>query len=60
MSNNGVGSDAALLNQKIELGGHAFFYAEMRRLDEQAIDTDVQDAGNIIPAVAAPADPDVF
>jgi hypothetical protein len=55
-----VGFDAALLNEEVELSGHAFFDFEMRSLDEEAVDTDVQDAGDIVATVAAPADPDVF
>ena len=34
MTNNSLGFDSALLNQKIELGGHAFFSAEVRSRDK--------------------------
>jgi predicted NAD-dependent protein-ADP-ribosyltransferase YbiA (DUF1768 family) len=55
-----VGFYAAFLNQEIQLSRHAFFHAEVRRLDKQAIDTDVQDAGDIVAFVAAPAEPDIL
>jgi len=32
----------------------------MRRLDEEAIDADVEDVGDVLAAIAAPADPDVL
>jgi len=60
VTDNGVRFDAALGNEKVEPGGHAFFDAEMRSLDEHAVDVDIQDAGDVVEAVAAPADPDVF
>ena len=60
VANDGVRFDAAFLNQKVELGGHAFFDAEVRSLDEEAVDADVEDAGDVVAAVAAPADPDVL
>ena len=60
VANQSFGCDTAFLDQKIKLGGHALFHAEVRRLDKKAIDADVQDARNIIALVAAPADPDVF
>lgn len=60
MADDGVGFDAALLNEEVELGGHAFFDLEVRSLDEEAVDADIEDAGDIVAAVAAPADPDVF
>ena len=60
VTDDGVRFDTALLNEKVELGGHACFDAEMGSLDEHAVDVDVQDAGDVVEAVAAPADPDVF
>jgi hypothetical protein len=60
VANDGVGLDTAFLNQEIELGGHAFFHVQVRGLDKQAVDTDVQDAGDVVAAIAAPADPDVL
>jgi hypothetical protein len=60
VANYGVGFDAAFLNEEVELGGHAFFDFEVRGLDEEAVDGDVQNAGDIVAAVAAPADPDIF
>jgi len=60
VTDDGVGFDAALGNQKIEFGGHVFLDIEMGRLDEEAVSADVQNAGNVIAAVAAPADPDVL
>jgi hypothetical protein len=59
VANDGVGFDAALRNEEVELGGHAFFDFEVRSLDEEAVDADVDDAGDVVAAVAAPADPDV-
>ncbi len=60
VANDGLGSDAPFLNEKIELGGHSVLDLEMRGLDKKAVAADVQDAGDIIAAIAAPADPDVF
>jgi len=60
VANDGVGLDAALLNEEVELGGHAFLDLEVRGLDEKAVDADVEDAGDVVAAVAAPADPNVF
>jgi hypothetical protein len=60
VANHGVGPDAAFLDQEIELGRHALFHVEMRRLDEQAFDTDVQYTGDIITGIATPADPNVL
>lgn len=60
VTDDGVRSDTALLNEKVELGGHAFFDAEMGSLDEHAVDVDIQDARDVFTAVAAPADPDVL
>jgi hypothetical protein len=34
VANDGVGFDAALLNEEVELGGHALFHLEMGGLDE--------------------------
>jgi hypothetical protein len=59
VANLGVGFDAALLDEKVESGGHAFFHFETRGFDEEAIDADVEDAGDVLAAIAAPADPDV-
>ncbi len=60
VTNQSFGRDTSFLDQKIELGWHALFHAEVRRLDKQAINADVQDARNIVAVVAAPADPDIF
>jgi len=60
VTNRSIGRDAAFLDQKIQLGGHALFHAEVLRLDKKAIDADVQDARNIVALVAAPADPNVL
>jgi len=60
VADDGVGFDAAFLNEKVEFGGHAFFDFEVRGLDEQAVNADVQDAGDIVAAIAAQADPDVL
>jgi hypothetical protein len=60
VANEGVGLDAALLHEELEFGWHAFFDLEVRRLDEEAVDADVEDAGDIVAAVALPADPDVL
>ena len=60
VADDGVGLDAAFLNEEVELGGHAFFYLEVRGLDEKAVNTYVEDAGDVVPTVAAPADPNVF
>jgi hypothetical protein len=58
--NDCVSSDAAFLNKEIEFGGHGFFHTQVRGLDEEAVDADIQDAGNVVSSVAPPADPDVF
>ncbi len=60
MANDSVGLDAAFLNKEVELGRHAFFEFELRSLDEEAVDADVEDAGDIVAAVAAPANPDIL
>jgi len=60
VTNDGFGGDAALLNQKIEFGGHAFFDSLVRGLDKESVDADIQDVGDIVATVAAPADPDVL
>jgi len=60
VTDDGVCFDTALLNEKVEPGGHAFFDAEMGSLDEHAVDVDIQDAGDVVEAVTTPADPDVF
>ncbi|MGB6833889.1 MAG: hypothetical protein WCA94_09335 [Candidatus Acidiferrum sp.] len=59
MANDGVGLNAALLNEKVEFGGHTFLDFEMRSLDEEAVDADVEDAGDVIAAIAAPTNPNV-
>ena len=59
MANDGVGLDAALLNEKVEFGGHTFLDFEMRSLDEEAVDADVENAGDVIAAIAAPTNPNV-
>jgi hypothetical protein len=60
VTNDGVGFDAPLLNEKVEFCRHTLFHAEMRSFDEQAIDTDVQDARDVVASIAAPADPDIL
>jgi len=60
VADDSVGLDAAFLDEEVELGGHAFFDLEVRRLNEKAVDADVEDAGDVVAAVAAPADPNVF
>ena len=60
MAHDCVGLYAPFLNQKIELGRHALFHTEVRSLDKQAVDTDVQDAGDIIAFVASPAEPNIL
>src|SRR5579863_6183123 len=60
VTNQSFGCDTAFLDQKIQLGGHAFFHAQVWGLDKKAIDADVQDARNIVALVAAPADPNVL
>ena len=60
VADDGVGLDAAFLNEEVELGGHAFFDLDVRGLDEKAVNAYVEDAGDIVEAVAAPADPDVL
>jgi len=60
VANDGVGFDAAFLNEKVQFSGHAFFHLGVRSLDEEAVDADVEDAGDIVAAIAAPADPDIF
>ncbi|MGC1617152.1 MAG: hypothetical protein WA765_01555 [Candidatus Acidiferrum sp.] len=60
MANGGIGSDASLLNEKIELGGHSFLDLEMWGLDKEAVEANVQDARDVVAAIAAPTDPDVL
>jgi hypothetical protein len=60
VANHSVGLDAAFLDKEVELGGHAFIDFEVLGLDEKAVDADVEDAGDIVAAVAAPANPYVF
>jgi hypothetical protein len=60
MADNGIGLDSAFLNEKVELGGHSCFDFEVKGLNEQAVDTDVEDARDVVAAIAAPADPDVL
>ena len=60
VANDSVGLDAAFLNEEVELGGHAFFDLEVRGLDEKTVNADVENAGNVVAAVATPADPNVF
>jgi hypothetical protein len=55
-----VGLDAAFLNEEVELGGHAFFNLEVKGLDEKTVNAYVEDAGDVVAAIAAPADPNVF
>ena len=60
VADDSVGLDAAFLNQEVELGGHAFFDLEVKGLYEKTVNADVEDAGDVVAAVAAPADPNVF
>jgi len=60
MANHGFRFDAAFLNQKVQFRRHAFFDFEVRGLNKQAIDADIEDAGDVVAAIANPADPDVF
>jgi hypothetical protein len=60
VANDGVGLDATFLNQEVESGRRAFFHFEIRGLDEEALDADVEDAGDVVAAIASPADPDVL
>jgi hypothetical protein len=60
VANDGVGFDAAFLNEKVQFSGHASFNTEVRGLDEEAVDADVEDAGDIVAAIAAPTNPDIF
>jgi hypothetical protein len=59
VANDGFSFDAAFLDEKVEFGGHAFFHFEARGFDKEAIDADVQDPGDVLAAIAEPADPDV-
>jgi hypothetical protein len=60
VSDDSIGLDAAFLNEEVELGGHTFFDLEVRGFDEKTVNADVEDAGDVVAAVAAPADPNVF
>jgi hypothetical protein len=60
MADDSVGLDAAFLNEEVQLGGHAFFDLEVRGLDEKTVNADVEDAGDVVAAIAEPADPNVF
>ena len=60
VADDSVGLDAAFLNEEVKLGGHAFFDLDVRGLDEKTVNAYVEDAGDIVEAVAAPADPNVF
>ena len=60
VADDSVCLDAAFMNEEVELGGHAFFYLEVRGLDEKTVNAYVEDAGDIVAAIAAPADPNVF
>lgn len=60
VANDGVGLDASFLNEEVQLSRHALFDLEVRSLDEKAVNADVEDAGNVVAAIAAPADPNVF
>jgi hypothetical protein len=60
VTDDGVGLDAALLNEEIEFGRHAFFEFRVRSLDEEAVDTYVENAGDVVAAIAAPANPNVL
>jgi hypothetical protein len=59
VADDGVGPDATFLDQEIKFGRHALFHFEVRGLDEQAVDADVEDAGDVVPSVAAPTDPNI-
>jgi hypothetical protein len=60
VTNDSLRFDAAFLNQKVQFGRHAFLHLEVRSLNEQPIDTDIEDPGDVVAAIANPADPDVF
>lgn len=60
VADDSVGLDAAFLNEEVEHGGHAFFDLEVRGLDEKTVNAYVEDAGDVVAAIAAPADPNVF
>jgi hypothetical protein len=59
VADDGVGLDATFLDQEIKFGRHALFHFEVRGLDEQAVDADVEDAGDVVSSVAAPTDPNI-
>jgi hypothetical protein len=60
VADEGVGLDAALLDEELKFGWHAFFDLEVWGLDEEAVDADIEDARDIVAAVALPADPNVL
>jgi hypothetical protein len=60
VADNSIGFDAAFLDKEVQLSGHTLFHLEVLSLNEKAVDADIQDLGDIVAAVAAPTDPDVF
>jgi hypothetical protein len=60
MPNHGVSSDATLLDEEVEFGGHVLLNAQVRSLDEEAFAANVQNSGHVVAAVAAPAEPDIL
>jgi hypothetical protein len=60
VANDGVGFDAAFLNEEVQFGLHAFLDLEVRRLYKEAVDADVENARDIVAAITSPADPNVF
>jgi hypothetical protein len=53
----GVGFEAAFLNQEIQFCREAFVEAFLPGVEEEAVDAEIQDAGDILAAIAAPANP---
>lgn len=57
MADCSVGFEAAFLDQEIQFCRVAFVEAFLGGVEEEAVDAEVQDAGDIVTAIAAPADP---
>jgi hypothetical protein len=53
----GVGFEAAFLNQEIQIYREAFVESFLRGVEEETVHAEIQDAGDIVAAIAAPADP---
>ena len=60
VADEGVGFDAAFLDEELELDRHAFLDFEVWGVDGEPVDADVEDTRDIVAAVALPADPDVL